>query len=577
MSTTLPLADHHDVRRWLLSVVGGNRREFAAMMALFGLATIVGLAGPQLLGRLVDAVSEGTAHYSVDVIALAFVGVVGLQAVLQGAAGIRAGVFGERLLADAREGIVGRSVRLPLSVVESAGTGDLLSRATSDVDKLDEGLRQAAPEILIASITVALTAVAMFVTSPVVALGVLTAIPLVWAFNRWYRPRIVPQYQHALANWAKLHSLTHETAEGGRTVEALRLRHKRVADNDTALDAAIGREWECTKLFSVFLAGLNIAYLLPIAAILLIGGAAYAGGVAGLGQITAVVLYARAMADPLEEVLSWLDELQVGAAALRRILGVQRVPPDIGGTAASAGRRIQVRGVRFAYQTGRDVLTGIDLDIAEGERVVVVGPSGAGKSTLGRLLAGINAPDEGEVLIGGAEVSQLPLEQRRKEVVLVTQEQHVFTATLRENLTLPRQAGDAELWDALRRVNADGWAARLADGLDTKLGSGGEAVAPAVSQQLALARLLLADPHTLILDEATSLLDSSAARDLEESLSSVLNGRTVIAIAHQLTAARNADRIAVMDGGRIIELGSHDELMADNGSYASLVAAAESA
>ncbi len=506
MSTTLPLADHRDVRRWVLSVVADNRREFASMMALFGLATIVGLAGPQLLGRLVDAVSEGTAHYRIDVIALAFVGVVGLQAVLQGAAGIRAGEFGERMLADAREGIVGRSVRLPLSVVESAGTGDLLSRATSDVDKLDEGLRQAAPEILIASITVTLTAVAMFVTSPVVALGMLTAIPLVWAFNRWYRPRIVPQYQRALANWATLHSLTHETAEGGRTVEALRLRHKRVADNDTALDAAIGREWECTRLFSVFLAGLNIAYLLPIAAILLIGGAAYTSGIAGLGQITVVVLYARAMADPLEEVLSWLDELQVGAAALRRILG----------RATSSPRRRRHRRInrsatsRYAASdlptdAGRDVLNRIDLDIAEGERVVVVGPSGAGKSTLGRLLAGINAPDEGEVLIGGAEVSQLPLEQRRKEVVLVTQEQHVFTATLRENLTLPRQASDAELWDALRRVNADGWAAGLADGLDTKLGSGGEAVAPAISQQLALARLLLADPHTLILDEATSL------------------------------------------------------------------------
>ena len=223
------------------------------------------------------------------------------------------------------------------------------------------------------------------------------------------------------------------------------------------------------------------------------------------------------------------------------------------------------------------MLKGIDLDIAEGERLVVVGPSGAGKSTLGRLLAGINAPDEGEVLIGGAEVSELPLEQRRKEVVLVTQEQHVFTATLRENLTLPRQASDAELWDALRRVNADGWASGLADGLDTMLGSGGEAVAPAVSQRLALARLLLADPHTLTWTRPRRCWTPRAARDLEESLSSVLKGRTVIAIAHQLTAARNADRIAVMDSGRIIELGSHDELMAGNGSYASLVAAAESA
>jgi ATP-binding cassette subfamily C protein len=553
-------------------VTTANRGAFAGMMTLFGVATVVGLVGPQLLGDLVDAVMAGTTTLRVDVTALIFVAVLVLYAILQGWARMRAAVFGEKLLAEAREGMVRHVVQLPLSTVESAGTGDLLSRATSDVDKLDEGLRQAAPEIIIASVTVGLTAVAMLVTSPTVAAGMLIGVPVIIAATRWYRPRVLPKYQEALALWADVHTTTHETAEGGRTVEALRLRDKRVKHNDKAVDTAIVTEWQCSKLWAVFLASLDVAYLLPIAAILLIGGVAYTNGLAGLGEITAVVLYARAMAEPLGEVLGWLDELQVGNAALRRILGVQRVQPDEGTEeTAPNGTNIKIRNAKFAYTPGREILHGIDLDIVEGERLMIVGPSGAGKSTLGRLLAGVNAPDEGSVTIGGTEVSRLPLERRRQEVVLVTQEQHVFAGTLRENLTLPRPATDDELWDALRTVNGDEWAKNLPDALDTVLGSGGEPVAPAVVQQIALARLVLADPHTLILDEATSLLDSSASRDLERSLTAVLKGRTVIAIAHRLASARDADRIAVMDGGRIVELGTHDELMTRRGSYANLV------
>jgi ABC-type multidrug transport system fused ATPase/permease subunit len=279
--------------------------------------------------------------------------------------------------------------------------------------------------------------------------------------------------------------------------------------------------------------------------------------------------------DPVDRIVSILDELQVGAAWLARRLGVAQVPDDRVATGrVPRDERIDAEDVRFSYVDGRDVLHGVDLDVGVGERIAMVGPSGAGKSTLGRLLAGIHPPRTGSVTVGGVGLTELPLTDLRGHVALVTQEHHVFVGTLRDNLALalPDDAvvDDEVLLGALGAVDAREWVEELPEGLDTVVGSGGRALSPPQAQQLALARLVLADPHTLVLDEATSLIDPRAARHLERSLAAVLDGRTVIAIAHRLFSAHDADRVAVVEDGVITELGSHDELVERDGSYAAL-------
>jgi ABC-type multidrug transport system fused ATPase/permease subunit len=276
--------------------------------------------------------------------------------------------------------------------------------------------------------------------------------------------------------------------------------------------------------------------------------------------------------DPVDRVISWLDELQVGSTSMARLIGVAFVESDRVATGeVPTDEQIKVRDVRYAYRANHDVLCGIDLELGRGERLAVVGPSGAGKSTLGRLLAGIDRPRTGAVEVGGVPLVDLELDELRGHVALVTQENHVFIGTLSDNLLLARPtASPEELRKALDAVDALEWVDMLPDAMATELGSTGHQLSPPQAQQLALARLVLADPHTLVLDEATSLLDPRAARHLERSLSAVLDGRTVVAIAHRLHTAHDADRVAVVADGKIIELGTHEELLSSDGEYAAL-------
>jgi ATP-binding cassette subfamily C protein len=265
----------------------------------------------------------------------------------------------------------------------------------------------------------------------------------------------------------------------------------------------------------------------------------------------------------------WMEELQRSGASMARIKGVGLAGTEPTGGAEPRDDRLEVTGVRYAY-TDRDVLHGVDLAVRPGERLAIVGPSGAGKSTLGRLLAGVDAPRTGGITVGGVPVADLTPDELRRRIVLVTQEHHVFLGSVRDNLAIASPTADDDtMLRALAAVDAD-WVRELPQGLDTDLGSGATRLDAPKAQQLALARVVLADPHTVILDEATALLDPATARHAERAMAAVLTGRTVIAIAHRLHTAHYADRVAVMADGRITELGSHHDLVNAGGAYAHL-------
>jgi ABC-type multidrug transport system fused ATPase/permease subunit len=569
---TLPVATSADVRLKAREIFAAHRRAICWMLALHSLAALAAVVGPRLLGSMVQSVRDGTTASHIDHLAELLAVSLAAQTVLTFIARRSSFVLGETVFAELREGFLERVLRLPLSTVERAGTGDLVTRSTGDVEALARTVRFAVPEVLVAIVTVLLTAVAAFLTDALVALPMLLGAPLIILGTKRYLRFAPAGYLREREGYAAYNGALAETVEGARTVEAMSLAKRRIARIEEEMSNAYAAERYTLRLRTWWFPTMEMAYALPVAASLGWGGWLVINGHANLGAVTAVTLYTVQIVDPVDRLISWLDEVQVGATALSRILGVQLVPDDrVTGEAKPRDEHLVAEDVRFAYRENRDVLHGVDIDLVPGERLAVVGPSGAGKSTLGRLLAGIHPPRTGRVAVGGVPLVELPLDDLRRHVVLVTQEHHVFVGSLAENLLLARpDAERAELRDALAVVDALGWVDGLPAGLDTPVGSGGHAITPAQAQQVALARLVLADPHTLVLDEATSLLDPRAARHLERSLGAVLEGRTVVAIAHRLHTAHDAHRVAVVDGGRITELGSHDELMASGGAYAEL-------
>jgi ABC-type multidrug transport system fused ATPase/permease subunit len=568
--TRLPIADRREVRRAAVRLLRAERPALAVVLALTVLTALSGLVGPYLLGKIVGGVERQDLDLStVDLIALGVLGAAVVHLLLVRYSSLLAARLGERLLASLREEAVTRSLALPARVVDRLSTGDLLTRVTSDVGTVGQALRDSVPEVLTGFVHIVVVFVAMFLLDPVLGLVALVGSPFIVWVLRWYLARARDAYLAESEANGDVAEISAAVGEGSRTIETYGLRDRVVAAADDTIARSYRARLRTLRLRNVLFPVTSFVNTIPTALVLLVGGLFYAADGIGIEVVVTGALWVWRIVEPMDRILFWVEFLQRGGASFARVEGIAANVEPAPAVSEPEDDRIEVRGARYSYVDGHEVLHGVDLVVQQGERLAIVGVSGAGKSTLGRLIAGVDRPAEGSVLVGGVPVADLAAAGEQR-IVLVTQEHHVFIGTLRENLAMAApDAPDERLVEALRTVDAR-WFDELPEGLDTALGAGGLELDPAQAQQLALARVEVADPHTLVLDEATSSLDPATARHAERAIAAVREKRTVIAIAHRLQTARDADRIAVVDAGRVVELGHHDDLVARDGTYAEL-------
>jgi ATP-binding cassette, subfamily C, bacterial len=560
----LPIASAARTREALAALARPHRGLLAATVAVLVAAAVAVLLVPPLLGRIVDTVIARGAAGLVDGLALGIMAALVARALLAALGAVLVARLGEQVLAELRERVVHHALDVPLADVERAGTGDLLQRVGGDIAVVSEGVRRSMPAVVVAALDVGLTLVGLAVLDWRLAIAGLVPVPIWVLVTRWYVRTSGPLYAaERAAAGARTQALLGGVG-GAATVRAFRRRAAELDRIGGRSAAAVRTAMLASTAQSRFGAVMNGAELVGVLSVLVAGFWLVRADAVTVGAATAAVLYFLRLFDPIGMMLTLLDEAQSAGAALARLVGVTDMPAPAPPRHPREPRDASVRltGVRHAYAGGPEVLHGVDLDIAPGERLAVVGASGAGKTTLGGVLAGVHVPTVGGVEIGGVPLADIAVP--RRHVALVTQEVHLFAGTVADNLRLARpEASDEELVAALAAVGAP---QRLAD----VVGDGADELSATRAQQLALARLVLADPAVAVLDEATAEAGSAGARDLERAAEAALAGRTAVVIAHRLTQAAAADRIVVLDAGRVVEAGPHAELVEADGRYAQL-------
>ncbi len=570
-----------EARSLLADLLRPYRTRIVVVFALVVGQVLATMAAPWLIGLIIDHGLPDALHgeYRTLLRLTVLLGVAALASgVLQWLFLRRIGTIGQAVLFDLRRRVFDHAQRLSVSWHERFTSGRVISRLTSDVDTLRELLDASLDGLLLAVLNIAVITVLMLVLDPWLALIALSAVVPLWLLFRWFSARSTVAFRKTRETVALLIVQFVETFNGIRAVQAFR----REPRND-AIFEGLNVDYqranqEVFRLHSFFIPGVTLIGNVATVAILFVGGVRVAEGGLALGVLTAFLLYLREFYGPMEDVAMFFNSLQSATAALEKLALVLAERPSVAEPDAPVALPTPVTGtvsfdsVEFGYEAGRPVLHELDLAIEAGQTVALVGATGAGKTTIAKLISRFYDPSSGVVRLDGIALPQLADSELRRAVVMITQDGFLFSGSVADNIAFGRPgAGRDEVIAAATAVGAHEFISRLPDGYDTDVRKRGGRLSAGQRQLVALARAFLADPAVLILDEATSSLDIPSERAVQRALRTVLHGRTALIIAHRLSTVEIADRVLVLEAGRVVEDGTPEVLTGTaDGRFAAL-------
>ncbi|NBT90043.1 MAG: ABC transporter ATP-binding protein [Verrucomicrobia bacterium] len=545
------------------------------------LSTLLGLVYPRLTGYLIDEViAKGLGDqlpWLIALLALVFLGRDGLNALRI----LLNNFFEQRVILDLRRDLYAAFQRLPVSWYDHRSSGDLLTRVSEDVMNMERMLIDGIEQGLVALIQIVGVGIILFRLDPHLAAWSLAPIPFLAAGALWYTTTAHPRYRIQRKASSALNSLLMDHLQGIRQIKTYGWLREGAERFEHAAEAVRAASLKIMRAWALYNPAMALVAAGGSCLVLWFGGRAVLEGRMAIGELVAFLLYVGMFYEPVTRLHSLNQLIQAGRAAGERVFAILDAEAEPGHSPAlprkplpprqGSAREVRFQNIQFSYRSGREVLHGINLTVPRGSSLALVGPTGAGKTTLASLVARFHDPSSGDVLLDGISLRDISLEEVRREVGVVTQEPFLFQASVRENLELGHPgATDAEIESTLKAACAWDFVQALPDGWNSKVGERGVRLSAGERQRLSIARALLKDPPVLILDEATASVDTATEKEIQLALEHLLAGRTSLIIAHRLSTVRKADAIAVVDQGRIAELGNHEALLRSGGLYAKL-------